>query len=287
MQRAFELTFRIKKGDFRLGITLEKSFEQRLSFKRGYNGQPVKQIQVVPTDSSVEKIVEKKQISRVVQYSDLQSLWPTGDTDENGSSTFVVIDKASLKNAFPSSPEMLVSQIVSRSAIPIQKLEGSHYFVCVKMTKKGKDRVANPDDVALYNILWHGLSFNGEAMVVSYVAMNNNKGAILYATEEDGQRVLRLANMIGDNHQKRVKEKQKITAKFDKQDIKRYEKLISTLRVDDFTPTYNDDYADKLEEVVQASLRGEVVKPLTQKKRSTSSRLSALDSEDEEEEDEE
>lgn len=276
MRRAFDLTFNTARGDFRLAVSMEKSFDERISFKTGYKGQPVKWIKVSTKDPTLEKVTSRKEISHVVAPDELESLWPTGEETEEGLPEFAVIDKKTLKNAFPSGPEMRVLQTVPLSAVPFHSVEGSHYFLSVKKTKKGKTRISNPEDVALYNLVYRGLKTNSEAFIVTYNAMNNIKHAVVYAQGKG----LRLSNLIGSNLQRARKEKEDVSGDVD---LKMYDRLVKGVRSDKMEE-HVDPYGQRLEELVQATLKGEQIVHKDKPKLACIARLSALadDSDDEE-----
>lgn len=277
MRRAFDLTFNTPRGDFRVGVNIEKSFTDRISFKTGYQGQPVKWIKVTTKEPDLERVTSRKEISHVVQADELESLWPSGEFTEDGEPEYVVVDKSSLKMMFPSGPEMRVLKTVPLSAVPFHTLEGSHYFLNVKKSKKGKTRVSNPEDEAMYNLVYQGLLHRSEALIVTYNAMNTNKHAVVYANKGG----LRLANLIGSNYQKSRKEKQTLNSDIK---IKLYDNLVGPSRQEKLGE-YKDDYGEKLEELAQAAMRGETISHKEKPKLGCFARLSALDDSESDEED--
>jgi len=278
MRRAFQLTFNTSRGGFRLGVNIDKSFSDRISFKTGYNRQPVKWIKVTTKDPQLEHVTSRSEIAHVVRADELESLWPTGEQTEDGLPEYVVVEKNNLKNMFQSHPEMLVLKTVPLASIPFHHLEGSHYFVNISKAKKGKVRVSNPEDEALYNLIYQGLLASSEALVVSYNAMNSNKHAIIYA--DRSTRGLRMSNLLGSNYQRERKEKQAISGKVS---LKMFDRLVGSSRSDEMAD-YKDDYGEKLEELAQAALRGEVVQKKDKPQPVCFSRLSALEDSDDEEE---
>lgn len=272
MRRSFDLTFSTKRGDFRISVAIEKSHTERMSFKTGYNGQPVKWIKVAPKDPNVARITSRKQIAHVCQASELQSLYPTGNEDSDGNPEYVVIDKTNLKNMFPSRAEMRVLRTVPASCVPLHYMTGTHYFLNVRMTKKNKKRTANPDDVAMYDMIHTGLLTNNEILVVQYTAMNTNKYAVIYP-DHCG---LRMSNLIASDYQKHRKEKQKLNQQAGKNKL--YNRLVKGSRrkrmnVGDI----QDDYGQKLEELVEAVINGQVIESKIEPKVAAFSRLAALE----------
>lgn len=280
MSRNFDLTFTTDRGDFRIPISMEKSFTERVSLKVGYAGKPVKFIKVVPKDDAPEKITSRKHIAHVCDASELQSIYPTGEQNSDGEDEYVVVDKQSLKNMFPSSKEMRVIRTVPSSSIPFHYLCGQHYALNVRQEKKGKTRVANPEDEALYALVHGGLSTNNEVFVVRYCAQNNNKYAVIFA-DVCG---LRMSNLIASDYQKKRTASQKLGADC-AFNPKSYSRLVRTthqhrLKADDFT----DDYNERLEKLIESAIAGEVYKPKKSKIPVHFSRLAVLDADSDSEE---
>lgn len=269
MRRTFDLTFPTERGDFRISINITKSFGERLSCKTGYRGQPVKWIKCTTKDPELEKITSCKEIDHIVQASELESLYPT--EDERGNPDYVVIDKSMLKNMFPSTPEMKVLRTVPSSCVPLHYMSGTHYFVDVKKSKKGKVQVANPEDVAMYDMVHNGLTENNEVLLVRYTAMNTNKYAIIFPD----QCGLRMSNLIASNYQKERHETQ-LLGQNDKPRL--YERLVEEtrhkrLKVENF----KDDYGEKLQEIVDATLNGKDIKCKNETKVTAFARLADFD----------
>lgn len=275
MRRTFELTFNTKRGTFRVGVDIQKSFAERISFKTGYNLQPAKWLKVTVKDPDLEKVTTPDEIDHIIQASELESLWPSGEEDEYGRPIYVRVDKTNLKNMFPSNPEMAVLKTVPVSSVPFSEIEGSHYFLNVRKIKKGKTRVLSPEDEALYNLVYQGLRVRKEVLLVHYNAMNTNKYGIVYAAPGG----LRLSNLIGSNYQKQRAEKQPIETKVKG---KMYDRLIGETR-DVVLGEYKDDYGEKLEELAAAAVSGEKIVAAAKPKPVCLTRLAALDEDSEEE----
>jgi non-homologous end joining protein Ku len=281
MRSAYELIFRTVKGEIRVNVEIRKSTDERMSFRTGYvaseGDEPkcVKYIKVVPKNPDQEKITSKKDIDVICEQSDLVSMYPTGEDNDDGSPAHVVIDKTRLKHAFPSSPDMRVIKVVPWHAIKPHQMTDSHYFVDVRRVKKNKTRVSNPDDDMAYCLFYKGLRRNSEMAIVKYTAMNNNKYAVVYA-DDDG---LRMVNLVGSNYQRERCAEQPIKGKF----VERmYEKLVETMRSDDVDCDFEDDYQKRLEKLVKYALKGETYKAKVRMP-CISAKLSALlDSDDEE-----
>jgi hypothetical protein len=266
------------RGDFRVAVAIEKSFTERVSLKTGYNGQPLKWIKVTPKDPELDKVTKRKHIAHIVQASEIQSIWPTGEDNEDGTPEYVVIDKASIKNMFAPTSEMRVLQTLPRSSIPFHCTTQNHYFLNVKKTKKNKVRRANPEDEALYALIHAGLLESGEVLLVKYTAMNTEKFAIVYA-EIDG---LRMTNLIATNYQKNRSDRQRLGST----KAALFKRLTKKTRAEEVDHTVlRDGYGERLEELIDAAVRGERLEAKVVPKLDCIRRLADLeeDSEDEKE----
>lgn len=280
MRKHFRLSFETKKGSFSLQLTIVKSFGERVHLKQGYNGQPVRWIKVTLKDPDVKKITSRKEIDHIVQCDELQHIYPSGEEDDEGNPKYVVIDKESLKDSFPSSDEMTVCQTVKLSSIPFNYLDDAHYFLNVKVEKK-KDKKAkkDSDDVKLYSLVYLGLKENNEALLVRYNSMNTIKHGIVYA----GKDGLMLSNIIPTNYQKKREDEQKIK---EIASLKAYDVLVSATRDKDKKKwKFEDEYGLLLEKLIKATLNGEKIEKKKVKPKSFS-KLDSLFDEDEDEEDE-
>ncbi len=277
MRRAFDLSFTTPRGNFHLPVEIEKSFNERVFFKTGYNCQPAKWLKVTVKDPDLEKVTSPDEIEHVIQANELESLAITGEEDEFGRPVYVVIDKSGLKNMFPSTPEMRVLKTVPTACVSFDTIEGHHYFLNVRKQKKGKIRKSNPEDEALYNLIFLGLRGRSEVLLVHYNAMNTNKYAVVYS----GVGGLRMSNLIGSNYQKERKEKQAVGTKIR---AKLYDRLVQSIR-DVKLGEYKDDYGEKLQELADSAIRGEVYVKNKEPKKIPAclARLSALEDNDEDE----
>lgn len=278
MRRSFELVFDTNRGSFRTRVMLNKSYDERISFKTGYEGQPVKWIKVVTKDPELVKVTSRKEIKQIVQQDELESLFPTGE-EKNGRPEYVVVDKAAVKNLYPSSDLMAVLRVVPLHRVEWRHFSDAHYFLNVGKTKHqgSKKQVTNPEDEAMYGLIRYGLEQNSEALLVKYNAMNNCKYGLVYA----GPDGLYLTNLIGTNLQ-RPRDVIQPKPSRDPSAAEMYNRLVRGLRAEEVGPA-NDDYADKLQELADAAVRGETVQPVIEKRPACFARLAALAEPDEDE----
>lgn len=281
MSRNFVLTFAHAKGVFSFPISLEKSYTGRPSLKTGYKSgdayQLVRYIKVVPKNPD-KKIMNVKDIGHICSSDELVHLHPSEDDKEE----YLPIDKSSLKNLFPSDPEMRVLYSLKKNFVPFNYIGDKHYFVHLNGHKNGKKKSIDSDDQVLHDVICNGLEKNDEVLIVTYVMSNTQNFGIIYSDGEG----LRMSSLIASNFQKERSDT-KSDVKIVKKQQKIYEKLVGETRKKSLNKKkIIDDYAKKLEELIQDTISG---KPQTKKKviKRTYSKLDALDSDNEEEEDEE
>lgn len=280
MRRTFKLTFPTKRGNFAISVEITKSFTERISFRTGYREseddkpQLVKYIKVVPKDPNLKTISSRKHIAHVCTANELLSLYPTGEEDSDGEDEYVIVDKTSLKNLFPGSDVMEVIRTVPAEKVPFNYLTNKHYFLNVKKVK----RKADPEDIAMYKLVYEGLKYNNDVLIVRYTSMNTNKHAVIYSSRSG----LHMTNIIASNYQKTRVEKQELD---DQVNLSLYKRLVKSTKQTLNLREINDDYALKLEELVHATLTGEKIEPKKEEKYKCFAKLATLENDSDSDDD--
>lgn len=237
---ATKLTLQI--GILPLLIALGKATENKIGFKLGYEGQPIKTVRVV---SRAEKPRSVEEIERVVQYSELKSLYDAGDK-------FIEIDKSIIKKATGQSSDIMkILRVIPQKHLPLNYLSGQHYYIDIQ---KNKQKAIPEDAKAIYTMLYEYLKSNKFVLITSYVTRGNEKTAVIYPSSDK----MRMVNIIPTNLQ-RVNEANYLT-NVDANHNELFLKLISAnerKEIDD--EELIDNSHEKTVEIINKILAGEKI----------------------------
>jgi len=173
-QSKFGLNF----AGVQLPIFLSKATDpEPFHFNRGYNGKPVKNINVAPTSLSGGTVTTKDDIQEVVPFANLQQLYlvDKGTAEER----YIVVDSKEIKRRlFPKSDTMFTYCVTEIASLSFDQFDGDHYFVLLQKSKGQKDY---PQELKIIYTIFHKyLSANKRGIVVSYISNNKEKFGLIY-----------------------------------------------------------------------------------------------------------
>jgi len=236
-------------------VKTEKSFTERMALKQGYDGQPLRYVKVQPKADAPKQISSRKHIRKIITPDEVQSLYPTGETDSDGQFVYVVVPKKSLKDRFGRDKTMNIVRVIPKSKVDFRYFDGKHSALNLYTASKQK---VNQTEQQLYQLVHFGLQENDEVLLVRYTANNNEHHAVVYA-DDDG---LRMSVMIPSDRQKSRTQVQKVGSDRPVQYNRAYKKLLGDLYSPDLRPEdFKDPYGEALQSIVDAALKGEVYEP--------------------------
>lgn len=224
--------FDLKIGFGTLPVIVEKSTIPPLSFRYGYNNQPVRQVYVT---SNAEKIQTKDDIQQVVPFNQLQNL-------ASDDSKFFEVDKNEAKGLFTQTGTIHLTGVFPMSEMPFYYFDGSHYFVNLNQN------TCSTFDQVRYATYLECMGKKKEVFRVTYISGNREKFAILYPSI-DG---LRMSNLLYLDNQTIRKGGLSST----RPDPSLYEHIIRPYRNGTFVPG-EDRYQKALQRIINRKRRRE------------------------------
>ncbi|KKN93738.1 hypothetical protein LCGC14_0195710 [marine sediment metagenome] len=237
-----KLTLQI--GLLPLAIGLAKSTSTKIGFKQGFEGVPVKTVRVI---SRAEKPRTVEEIDRIVQFNELTKLYDAGDK-------FIPISKEILKKATPASSDtMSILRIIPRKNLPLNIIDGSHYFLEIQ---KNKQKLIPEDSKIVYTMLYEYLKSRDLIMITNYSTRGSTKAAVIYPAPKG----LRLANIVPENLQRHQEQQVLYEGDIGEKHIGMFEKMVGDNNKDeiDKEELIDNSYA-QINDTIEKILAGEEI----------------------------